>query len=379
MFPIILDPNFGADSIEEALRNLGYSPQRLGATSPKSENSQNVRPAGKFDFDYADVPRIEERLGSLKSVCLLPGCTDVGLESWSKASKRLKDSVNRSLNVLPYLNKASFQEVCEASDIPHPSTSRRLADVRGGTKRILAKPLASFSGKGISEITDGTQSVDLKSLENSAYLYQEYIEGPLYSYSAIFDGGLILDGALVREFCVQNPYRVDVSYVEPNEMVDLHESLITHTTNLAKATHLKRGLIHVQFILSESTPYFLEATLRMPGDNYPRLVELSHSRGYVTGFLSGFTTKVKPVRFTTDSPKPVLRVTASLPPGEAVVQKDLAAPFKKIHQSQRLPVGSKNLESEPIPCDVKIYSAPSWDEIIQLSIEDFTQLTCNTS
>jgi predicted ATP-grasp superfamily ATP-dependent carboligase len=182
--------------------------------------------------------------------------------------------------------------------------------------QFICKPVDAFSGRGIS-IFEGT---NLKALHNaldkarqaspsSKAIIETFVSGDLYSCSAFVDHGKLTDAFYVREASSANPFAVDTSYVAydlPTESIHLIESSLEKLCAFLK---LANGLLHTQFILSDTQPFIVEVARRCPGDLYPLLIEYSTGFQYAAKYASYFLGEKQDARKSTR--RHVLRHTVS--------------------------------------------------------------------
>jgi hypothetical protein len=183
--------------------------------------------------------------------------------------------------------------VCAQLDLPAPRVIEESKFPLQG--QFICKPVDAFSGRGIS-IFEGT---DLKALHSalskarqaspsSKSIIETFVDGDLYSCSAFVDHGKLTDTFFVREASSANPFAVDTSYVAydlPPECIRLLEKGLEKLCAFLK---LANGLLHTQFILSDTQPFIIEVARRCPGDLYPLLIEYSTGFQYAAKYTSYF-------------------------------------------------------------------------------------------
>ncbi|MCG6414187.1 ATP-grasp domain-containing protein, partial [Vibrio fluvialis] len=145
--------------------------------------------------------------------------------------------------------------------------------------RYICKPVDAFSGRGVSVI-DG---MDIDSVANAdevarsvshtgRSLFETFVEGQLYSYSAFIEQRKVVESFVVIEGSSSNPYAVDTSYVDDEFNEDARAVLKKSIEAIAQHLQLRDGLVHLQFILADGQPYLIEITRRCPGDLYSKLI-----------------------------------------------------------------------------------------------------------
>lgn len=261
--------------------------------------------------DYSKIHDVAKIIDKFDFI--VPGCTDVSMDTCVKitSNNKLLDSVQ----VNDILNRKSlFRSVCKKLDLPCP----RLIDpedlpLEG---KFICKPVDSFSGRGVT-IFEGK---DIKQFEKAAeiarlsspssdFLIESYIEGQLYSCSGFIENESLTDHFFVREGCSANPYAVDTSYVVEAMDKTAESVLVKAIEKLAEHLKLKDGLLHVQFILSDTGPMIIEATRRCPGDLYSLLIERSTGFEYAAKYASYHLGKT--FYATSKFSKPIVRHTVT--------------------------------------------------------------------
>jgi len=309
---LLLDPNFSADPISTLLQSKGFSVIRVGNSSPR----QIVSSEEFVNVDFANVDEVQKLVREWKALAVVPGCTDVSLRSWREVAVLTGIHTSKLPDVDSLVNKFEFWKLCKLIGIPIPKTSDSVVDFGTEHPDLLVKPRVGYSGLGVSRVTRAPHRQapyviqPITHREDRNVIFQEFIDGELHSVAAILRDEKILFKTVVREYCVLDEFRVDVSYVE-TEMDHACLSTVTKSVeSLARAVKIRNGYIHVQFIVRDGEVFFLESTLRMAGDLYSTLLELSGSAGILDGYLSGFLPEMASQSIPPSSELvPILRVT----------------------------------------------------------------------
>ncbi|OGA85415.1 MAG: hypothetical protein A2711_09570 [Burkholderiales bacterium RIFCSPHIGHO2_01_FULL_63_240] len=242
--------------------------------------------------DYSKVDEVRDHLIRLGIDRVVPGCTDVSLETCVKLGKPwfLGDAleINTKLS-----DKAAFRRMCVELDLPAPQVVG--ADSFPLEGKFICKPVDAFSGRGIS-VFDGTDLAGLRSAlalgsaesRSGQCVIETFCEGFLYSCSAFFIQGKIAQAFYVREGSSVNPYAVDTSYVDVDFAGEAQVQLEGGLQRLALHLQLTDGLLHTQFIVSDGKPCLVELTRRCPGDLYSLLIEFSTGIPYADHYASFF-------------------------------------------------------------------------------------------
>lgn len=158
---------------------------------------------------------------------------------------------------------------------------------------LMIKPIDAYSGKGVQvlrqptrvSIQDALNTASLASSRGTA-LIEDFVEGQLYSYSAFLEAGRVQAAFNVIEFGSVHPFVVDTSYVLAGHRFE--SELKANVETLAAALSIGRGLIHLQYIASESQYWLIEPTRRCPGDLYSELIKRSTGYPYAEAYASAF-------------------------------------------------------------------------------------------
>jgi hypothetical protein len=288
---LLLDTAFAATPIYESLIHLGCDVWVMG------NRSQDVlaRKAGPkwIQQDYSFVDQVAHHVVEKGIDAVVPGCTDVSIETCLQVAPPAQDvdrlDANRILS-----NKASFRGLCADLDLPAPRAIA--ADKFPQTGLFICKPVDSFSGRGITVFDGGDQAalkaawdIARNSSPSRSIVIEQFIPGQLYSCSAFVKNKRVMRAFYVIEGSSANAYAVDTSYVVYDLPVQALQQIERSLERIATELHLRDGLIHMQFILYETSVYIIEVSRRCPGDLYPLLIEYSkyypYSHTYVSYFM----------------------------------------------------------------------------------------------
>ncbi len=287
---LLLDTAFGAAPIYNSLIASGHDVWVVG----NRPGDLLARKAGVhwIEQDYSQVAAVEHHVARLGIDRVVPGCTDVSIETCLRlsAGSHLGDSpeVNTTLG-----NKELFRKLCAQLDLPAPRVLEETAFPLPG--HFICKPVDAFSGRGMT-VFDGN---DLQALHRalstaraasptSSAIMETFVAGDLHSCTAFVEDHKLTDAFFVKEGASVNPFAVDTSYVvhdmPPESIRLLRESL----EKLCAFLKLQDGLLHTQFILCGTKPMIIEIMRRCPGDLYSLLIEYSTGFRYAAKYASYF-------------------------------------------------------------------------------------------
>lgn len=288
---LLLDTAFAAAPIYRFLVEAGHEVWAMGNRAADLV----ARKAGPnwIEQDYSDVAAVEAHVARLGIERVVPGCTDVSIDTCCRLSVGvdLRDGAEVTDTLR---DKGQFRAVCARLDLPAP----RVVDVatfpRAG--RHICKPVDAFSGRGIT-VFDGMDTAALEGAlafaraasPTGTAIVETFAEGDLYSCSAFVEAKRLTEAFFVIEGSSVNPYAVDTSYVVHDMPPACVRAIREALERLSAFLDLRDGLLHTQFILADGLPVIIEATRRCPGDLYPLLIEYStgfrHAAKYASYFL----------------------------------------------------------------------------------------------
>lgn len=287
---LLLDSSFAARPIHDWLVKQDFDVWTIG--NRKRDVLAQRDPERHLNENYSDVARVQTYIDQYNFDYVVPGCTDVSIET-ALHLRGLKTKVDSPTTYNQIADKAAFRALCLHLSLSAPrQIFPEELPMRG---HFLAKPVDSFSGRGIS-VFDGmdrnaaTHALGKARAESRRgdAIIETFINGQLYSYSCFLEEQRVVDSTIVHEDGSVTPYAVDTSYV----CFDLPEhgvqSVRESIERLAHHLHLVDGLLHAQFIWDGNQPWLIELSRRCPGDLYPRLVQLSTGKPHAEKYASYF-------------------------------------------------------------------------------------------
>lgn len=291
---LLVDTNFSAGPISEALLNEGYRVLTVGARA--SDCLAGTR-EDYHHLDYSNVEDLVSLANRLGVDVLVPGCNDLSYRVCCEASAILGlPSLETPRAVASLHDKEKFRDLCSALSLPAP---RRFIDIDSAVAsgaKIIVKPTDAFSGRGIEVVDCPTPDrLATSILSSSNYsstgnaLLEEYVEGNLFSYSAFLADGRVNCAFNVAEFGSVNPFVVDTSYVI--DVPDREHELKVAVERIAAELGFCSGLMHLQYIASQSQLWIIEPTRRCPGDLYASLIEFATEYPYAQSYVRCLTNR----------------------------------------------------------------------------------------
>ncbi|HVU43663.1 MAG TPA: carbamoyl-phosphate synthase small subunit [Xanthobacteraceae bacterium] len=254
-----------------------------------------------FYFDYSHKDDLLDQVRQNSFDFLVPSCNDFAYLACSWAAHNCHFSgYDDWETALTLHTKDRFRDFCSKHDIPAPARHFYGSVEGDGTSLtpisypVLVKPVDSFSGRGTTKVSEQHHLVAaLRAARDASRtgeaVVEEFVEGTLHSHSAfIQDRSIVWDG-FVDEHCTVYPYQVNCSNY-PSRLSDvLKDEVRQAMMRVIRGASLADGLLHTQFIASDSRFWIIEPMRRCPGDLYGRLIEeatgLNYTDMYVAKFL----------------------------------------------------------------------------------------------
>ena len=290
---LLVDPNFSALPLRRAIEERGFRVCTIGRSTTGGDIASAPH---HISADYSDADALISAAKHLDAVALIPGCTDVSYDVCSRVAAELGlPGFEPRASTVGLHHKRAFRDLCVALNLPTPKSYVDAPAALNDGGPVIVKPVDSFSGRGVSVVrgnllnglSDAVKHAQQFSPNGSA-LIEQFVEGQLFSYSAFLRDGAVWHAVLVAEYCNQNPFAVDVSFVEDH--LQLKAALRNDVNRLAGELNLESGLVHLQLIYDGVDYYLIEVTRRCPGDLYSELIRLTtgfdYSGAYVATFLN---------------------------------------------------------------------------------------------
>jgi len=146
------------------------------------------------------------------------------------------------------------------------------------TYPLIVKPVDLSGGKGVTKVEskihlDTAVKKAFSVSRNDRIVIEEFIHGSNHGYSTFIKDGKIVFAFMDDEHYFLNPYLVSGASTSLLYSKQIANKLNKELEILASKLNLTNGLLHVQFILKEQTPYIIEICRRTPGDLYIKLVQ----------------------------------------------------------------------------------------------------------
>jgi hypothetical protein len=272
----VLDTSFSAIPLVEA---IDFNQAEVFVVGSKPNDFlTKFQQTTHIEANYRNVGSLSKILAGAGIDFLIPGCNDVSYTSYASL---ISTPTNLLKTFTSLNNKSNFRQKCESADLSTPRTYENLESALG--KSVLIKPCMSFSGQGISLCNEKSTMEDLRSYAKKAqkvsqdgnYVIEDFIDGQLFSASIFLKNKQINNWYIVKEYCLENPYAVNWSFLDTQFSKTIKSELYDQLALVPNLLGVSSGLLHLQCIKANNGKiYLIECTLRCPGDLYPYLIEL---------------------------------------------------------------------------------------------------------
>ena len=312
---LLVDTNRASIPIFRELIRKGHDITVVG----KNKQEPLARICKKYcSIDYSDIKNLKQFIKENDFNYCVPGCTDVSYRALSEIMGDLDhNNIDNIKTFKTIYEKDKFKELAYHLNL---SVVRRITkNDLNNVKEIIIKPNNSHSGIGIERISHPSYEKVNKAIKKAKdqgnsenVVIEEFIEGQLYSHSAVIINNKIAKDFFVKEDNSKGHFHVDTSCIDRTLDSEIMESVRTEINLIISKLELKSGIIHTQFIYTGSNYFLLECTRRCPGDLYSLLIEYSTGYNYAKSYLEPFINEMpKFDKSIVDERKYIIRHTIS--------------------------------------------------------------------
>ena len=314
---LLVDTNRGSHPLWRTLREHELNVSVVGANSdsPLAKLSHSY-----IEANYAERTTLETLITTNKYNAIIPGCTDASYLACASLPDGPPKGVDTPAVVQQLFEKQALRQLATELSINQPA----LLSLDNALKceAVLVKPVDGFSGGGITQIKRPTLdalehalAVAQKFSPSGQVLIEEFVEGQLYSHSAIIVNRAISHDFFVQEDCIDYPYAVDTSCIALDLEDSVKHQVRADMQRLAHHLQLVDGLLHSQFLVRDGQAYLLEITRRHPGDLYGLLIQHATGFDYAARYLNGFLPEPIQPHDVQQELRPIIRHTITAGPG----------------------------------------------------------------
>ena len=270
---IVLDAGFSAWPLIKELSKRSISVMVVGNRADDPAHLSGLQNVTSVNMDYSDFDRVNEYCLREQIDMAIPGCTDLSYECANALDiNKQFDWADSQTTIQAISDKVILSEVLNDLGVAQPKFSHEPLG-----QRCLRKPRSGFSGIGISS-GDSAAASEI-SASDERYFFQECLEGSLHSCSLLVSSGFPVLLAHIDEFCFNDNYRVNFSYISRLD-TNVKREAEEQTLALAKELDISSGVLHCQFIWDGSNVYIIDVARRCPGDLYGLLIQRGYGVNY---------------------------------------------------------------------------------------------------
>jgi biotin carboxylase len=225
-----------------------------------------------INCDYKNYKRIKLIQKKYNISDTFPGANDYTLFSLA----HLKSKIIDDLSIIKVIhNKELFRNFIKSIKIYTLNILKK--NFNKIVFPLLAKPTLGHGGKGIVKIEDHKGlKLFIKNIRNK-YIIEEFVEGSNHGIFTLVKNQKIIFIFFDTEQRFLNPYTVSSTISTCNISSDVKLKIKKNLSKIIKKLKLKDGIFHCQIIFNKYKKafYLIEATRRLPGDNYLKFIRYS--------------------------------------------------------------------------------------------------------
>jgi len=283
---LLCDAAFSAAPLLRSLKANGFY---VGVCGSREDDVCHHLADKSYFFDYSDFKELKKIFLNESYDYLVPGCTDASYMSASKVANDLNLPGYEKFQATNIIHdKLKFRDLLRKIDISCPKYTENIKDINNLKFPILAKPINLYSGLGIQKIDSIANLKDYILNTNLKYVFEEFVEGDLYSHSAFIKNGQIKIDFFVKEFCTVFPYQVNSSHIAHDLTPILVDEIRLSILKVLKCLNINEGVMHTQFIMKNNRFWIIESCRRCPGDLYSELIHSATDIEYSNLFISAY-------------------------------------------------------------------------------------------
>jgi len=224
--------------------------------------------------NYRDYKKIKLLQKKYKISDTFPGANDYTLFSLA----HLKSKIIDNLSIIKIIhNKELFRNFTKSIKIYSLKILKK-KKLKKIIFPLLAKPKLGHGGKGIVKIEDfKSLKLLIKNIQNKKYIIEEFVEGSNHGIFTLIKNQKIIFIFFDTEQRFLNPYTVSSTISSCNISFNVKIKIKKNLSKIIKKLKLKDGIFHCQIIYNKYKKafYLIEATRRLPGDNYLKFIRYS--------------------------------------------------------------------------------------------------------
>lgn len=261
----------------KALKKLGFyiivTGNRAGA--PGERYADEWIPA-----DYSDKEVVLSIAKEKQIDAICPCCNDFGVYTAAYVAEKLGLSDFDSYEVtLTLHNKDKFKEFAQKHNLLTPKAQHfedetaALAALKDMAYPLIIKPTDASAGNGINKVeqyAEAEKAVACAFEKSRAkrIVVEPYLEGTQHGFCTFIINQKVVACCTNNEYSILNPYRVEIDTYPADEWESVYGILVEQIEKMARTLKLRDGIVHLQYILKDGTPWIIEVMRRVLGNMY---------------------------------------------------------------------------------------------------------------
>lgn len=314
--------------------------------------------ADYIDIDYSQADDLYRIAKDGRFDAIVPSCNDEGYLACAAVAEKLLLPGYDQLSMAWVLHsKHRFRDALQRLRLRSPVVYAQGSATEICLDRVrfpvIVKPVDNSGGKGISRAESMAElaaalEASFKHSGAGLVLIEENISGSLHSHSAFISDGEILEDFFADEYCTVYPFAVNCSNHPSFLPSAIRDEVRQSIKVLINDLRLSNGLLHTQFLRTESGAVLVESMRRCPGDLFGDMIELSNDCNYYANYVAPFLGR-KLVRSTLPkAERPIARHTISRAEEKRLFDIEVGVPTLR---TRVVPLHSCGAKIAPAPRD----------------------------
>lgn len=230
--------------------------------------------------DYSDMEKILEIAKEEHADRICPCCNDYGVYTAAYVAEKLGLPGHDSYETVCRLNhKDKFKKLARELDLITPwseaftDTAQAERFLKTVKYPVMVKPSDASAGNGAAKAENLEEACHAVSQafgfsRKHAIVIEQYVSGSQHGFSTFLVREKVMAYCSNNEYSFVNPYRVEIDTFPADGYEKAAEVLIPEIEKIAQTLHLKDGIFHLQYMLSDEKPQILEVMRRAVGNMY---------------------------------------------------------------------------------------------------------------
>lgn len=238
--------------------------------------------------DYSNKTEIFNIVKKNNIDYIVPNCNDFSILTASYVMEQTGQNYFDSFKITKLIHhKDLFRKFAIENELPTPkalsfNSFKEIESYKLSNFPLpcIIKPVDLTGGKGVNIAKTYDEILKYANIafnisKEKKVIIEEFIDGEHYSCFLFIHNKKIKLNFFAKEYYFKNNFLVAGAVSEYGLSCNVKNIIYQNIENMINLLNLKDGIMHIQFILKNNIPYFIEITRRSPGDLYLKLIDYS--------------------------------------------------------------------------------------------------------